>query len=217
MKLQNKKRKTIIVASVVAVVVLLIIGIVVGVTILKNDSTDTKDPYIIISTPASYRTYYIGDEFNPEGLRIQYVGPTNEESYFVDASKLEFSGFDSSVVNEALVITVSYKGYTTTYTVSVEEKPNPAPETKTIQSIALSDNFVKTYTQDDWAWGFVDLNNVTLTVTYSDGTSEIVPMLLRYFTNVKFEVLEPGNYDLIIAYPDALTGVTTTVTITITQ
>ena len=217
MKLSNKKRNNKIIIISVAVVILLLIGVVVGVILIKNSLKNTQDPYIMISSPATQLTYYIGDEFKSDGLKVQYIGATNEETYFVDDSQLQFSGFDSSVVNEAVVITVSYKGYTTSYTVAVTEKPAPDQEEKVIQSIAISNNFVTTYTASDWAWGFMDLGGVELTVTYSDGSTEVVPMLKRYFTNLKFDTREPGNYDLIIAYPDELNGVTTTITITITN
>ena len=106
MKLNNsKKKRTIIIIIVSAIVGVLLIGAVAIMIAFPSISTENKNPEeligISLSSLPDKRVYYIGEEFDPQGVSIQTV--TNDTTYsrFVYHEQLGFSGFDSAVANEA--------------------------------------------------------------------------------------------------------------------
>ena len=153
--------------------VVLVAAIVLLAIFLIN--RNKEDPIVMQGiNVASYPTksqYYIGEEFDPNGIKIQVLMSEQSATYFVvDHSKLTFSGFDSSKVNDAVVITVTYEGYSTTFTVKVKEHESATP---TLVSIEAKD--IKTsYSMDYWNEFGPDYNNAYLLCTYSDGSTENV-------------------------------------------
>ena len=147
---QNKKRTTAIAIVVIAIVVVLAL-VVGGIVLLSNptDSGEEMQPNTIIGIELSSKprdtAYLVGAPFNPEGTKIQVLTHDYSETYFVDHTQLSFSGFDSSSVGEK-VITVTYKGFTTTFTVTVKEE-QAAP---VLTSIRMGDSFQTTYNKDYW-------------------------------------------------------------------
>lgn len=226
MKLQNNnKKKKIITIVVISIVAALLIGGIVALMLIDNIKELTgytggnEDGLtgIIISSLCN-TTYYLNEEFDPEGLQIQVLATDNSKSYFVDHTnpELKISGFDSSTVGEK-TITVSYREFSDTFTVKIKEKPQPPVSNKVLESIRLSDNFNTTYNKTDWNFFGPTLDDVKLICTFSDGSEESVPMLYNYIQNPNLNIQSACTYDLIIKYSYANTTVTTTVTITITN
>ncbi len=217
MKLKsNKNKKVLTIIGIVVLAVLLIVGatLIVSSIIQETQGKDIKD--IVISGLPTKFEYYVGDEFDPKGTLVQVRTKDMKNTYFVDYTKLKFSGFDSSAVNDALTITVSYQGFTTTFDVSVKEKPVPPTTKRELVSIKLSDNFNTTYSKNDWNFFGPTLDEVDIICTFSDATEERVDMLYGYIKNPNLN-LSVGTYDLIIEYTHGTKTVSTTVTITITD
>ncbi len=175
-----------------------------------------KDPsfaeYVILSLTiaSSPRTiYYIGQQFDITGLRVQVNTDKQATTFFVEADdpKLEITGFDSSVACENQVITVTYEGVSTKFTVTIKEYPTAAPKLESIEVVGLT----TTYTLADWQDG-ISIKNVTLKLVYDNGTTEEIPMKWNYVDPTEV-MTAPGTTNFVVNYG----GKTTTVVITITE
>lgn len=216
---QNKKRK-IIIAVIVTVVVLALVA--VGTIIffnndINNDGFEEKKPDSIttieISSKPLKTIYHVGEEFNSEGIKVQVITNYMDESYFVDASQLYFSGFDSSSPVENQVITVSYKEFTTTFTITVKEFVTASP---VLTSIRMGDGFQTTYTKDYWNMFGPKINTATLILVYSDGSEKEVGMNSNFISGVN-DVELGGKTSFTVTYEDAGIVISTVVTVTITE
>lgn len=212
----NQKRKT---AILIGAGVLALIAIIVLIMVIfpADDGDNSASVQILGINLASFPNktqYYIGEEFDPTGIKVQVVSTKQSESYFVGEDKLTFSGFDSSVANNEVVITVAYESYKTTFTVKVLEKPSATP---VLTSIRLSDNFKTTYTLSSWINKGIQVRDVNLICTYSDGTEKEVPMLKDYVTGVDKSITGPCETSFTIRYSEGGIQVETTVTVTITN
>lgn len=214
---------TTIVIIVVAVVALIAVA-VLGISLLggKGDNgggiggnQNTERPTVITGINISIYPkveYYVGESFDPTGLKVQLVSNNNQASSFVDASKLEISGFDSSVPNDAVVITVKYQEFTTQFTVRVKERPEDEP---TVVGIKLSDNFQSTYTLQEWnSNNGPYLRGVRIILIYSDGSEETTDANVYTFCmDVERQLDAPGTTQFKVFYQ----GFETTITVTITE
>lgn len=196
MKLKsNKTKKVLTIIGIALLAVLLMVGaiLVVSSIVEENKGKQIKD-IVISSMPTEYE-YYIGDEFDPVGTYVQVKTVDMNNTYFVDHTKLTFSGFDSSVANEALTITVSYKGFTTTFTVKVKEHEAQPPHLVSIEAKDLK----TTYSLERWNKNGPDYNNSYLLCTYSDGTTENVWIQNTWAT--QREIMDaPGTTFVTIEY-----------------
>ena len=198
---QNRKRTTIIIIVVVAVI--LIAALVVGAVLLLNKPEQPAEEMkptdvvgIEISSKPSQTVYHVGGEFDPTGTRIQVLTHDYSKSYFVDVSELTFSGFDSSEVVEEQVITVSYRGFTTTFTVQIKEPVSD--NTPYLVSIEPKD-LKTTYPKDEWNTYGPDYNGASLLLNYSDGTTESVWIQNSWAT--QREIMDaPGKTYITIEY-----------------
>lgn len=227
MKLQNNnKKKKIITIVVISIVAALLIGGIVVLMLIDNikelagytGGNEDGLTGIAISTLCD-TSYYLNEEFNPEGLKIQVLATSNEKSYFVDYTdpELKISGFDSSTIGEK-TITVSYREFSDTFTVTVKEMQTPpATTTKVLTSIRLSDNFKTTYTLRKWNTSGPNFKDVYLICTFSDGSEESIPMSNNYIDPPNFRIDSPCTYELVLRYSIGGTEVTETVEIVLTK
>lgn len=218
MKLQNKRKKTLTIAVVAIAVVIAIalMALIIG-GIAKNDGEDKEVVIEKIAISVLPRTaYYVGEEFDPTGLKIQVVTAKQSDTYFIDYpnSEIKITGFDSSVANDSLVLTVSYKEFTIDFPVSIQERPSSAP---VLKSVALSDNFQTTYTMKDWNRKGPNRDNVAIILTYSDGSEKRVPLLTENLLDLDRSISSPCTTQFKVRYNDNGVVVETTVTVTITN
>lgn len=217
MKLQNRKKKILTIAIITGVVLLLmILGTIIGMVLFENNNSQNPEIQGIAVSISPKTNYYVGDDLDATGMRIQVITDSNETSYYVDYpnSDILLSGFDSSTPNEFLLITVSYKGYSAQYAVSINERPSVAP---ILQSIALSDNFQTTYTMKDWNRKGPNRDNVAIILTYSDGSEKRVPFLTENILDLDRNITSPCTTQFKVRYNDNGVVVETTVTVTITN
>lgn len=217
MKLQRKKNTVLIVAIIAAVVIALIVGAVLVISKITDDREKEKDMNTIkhISISTSPRTeYYVGDEFDPTGISIFAYTGYAETGYFVEYpdSDLSITGFDSSAVNDAVVITISYKGFTTTFTVKVSERPSATPVIESIELVG----FNTTYSMATWNESGPSSKDVKIKCIYSNGTEKKVSLKDSMIYGYK-KVSAPGTVDLTIKYNDNGKIITKVVTVTITN
>lgn len=223
MKLKNQnKSKSIIIVIVALIAIILIAALVIGgiyinkvVEQQKQDEEDQVVRRIAISIVPKTE-YYIGDELDLTGLKIQVIAGTNEYSYFVSYpnSDLLVSGFNSSVANDALPITVSYQGFTTTFNVKIKEHASASP---ILERIEISDNFQTTYDKGYWNDYGPITKDVKLTLVYSDGSVvENIALKHKYIYGFT-QVTSAGTTQITIKYSDGTTTVELPITITITE
>ena len=218
MKLQNNKRKKslIIVAIVVAV---LIAAIAIGAIVITNVLDDYKNTItgIMVSSKPSKLVYTAGEEFDYSGLVLQVLANSNDASYFVydTDSGIKCTGFDTNTVGDQ-VITVTYKEFTTTFTVKVKEVP-PPPADKTLVSLRLTDNFITTYSLNEWNSYGPNFYGVRLICTFSDGSEKEVSGVIDYCDPIDYALKSAGTYNLVIRYGYGGKYLSLTVPVTITE
>ncbi len=228
MKLQNKQKQTTIIAIIVAAIALVLI--IAGIVILSNPDIlvdivapgvvpdDDDEPKVTGITMSSWpkREYYVGDTFDSTGAMIQLVATSQELIEFIGEDELTFSGFDSSVASEKVTITVTYQDFTTTYDVVVKEQPAPPVSNKTLVSISVSDNLLKTYTLKQWKTTGPYLDGARIIRTFSDGTTDEVVMTID---NCAWDrtISSACVYDMTVSYTYGGQTYTCTVPITITN
>lgn len=215
MKLKNSRQKrTLILIVLGGVLLACIIGLLISVLIPKEREEGTIIYGIQVSSLPDKTEYYIGDAFDPTGTKIQIISNKLSSVDFIDYRQLTFSGFDSSVVSDKVIITVTYQGYTTSFDVKIKEKPAEIP---VLTSIRLSDNFKTTYTLSSWLNKGVQVRDVNLICTYSDGTEKSIPMQKSYISGVDKTMTGPCETSFIIRYSEGGVQVETTITVRITN
>ena len=213
---RNTNKKLIIIVAAIALAVVLI-GVIVGVVIKKNNDQKEQEKYdktvvgINVASKPDKDVYYVGDEFEPKGLKLQVVTNGINETYFVEYNEeMTFSGFDSSAVAETQTITVSYMGYATTFVIQVKEEPQVAP---TLTGIEVY-NFKTTYTLEEWNLSGPDVRGARIRCLYSDG-SVVEDILLKDSYIDSADVIymsKPGKTEITIKYSNLETTVEITVT-----
>lgn len=121
---------------------------------------------VAIETLPNQLTYEVGEEFNPDGMTLKVTHNNDMVSYVIKG--FGAITFDSSEIGTETV-TVNYSGQTVSFDVEIVEEADK-PEV-TIEGVSI-----ETY-QNKWAYVVgeeFDTTGMTLRVTYSDGTFEIV-------------------------------------------
>lgn len=208
-----RKRKSIkIIAIVVPLVIVVLMGlaILLPYAVLKFDDTIIKT--IRIASLPNKTEYFVGEEFDPTGLKIQAI-KANGDFYFVEADKLTIEGFDSSKIDDSVSIKVKFLDQFAYFDVSIIELPTPPP---TLNSVSI-ENFSKaTYTIGDWNAYNIDLMGSYFLCKYSDGSESRIG--LEYHNIVNWEsVNAPCVFPLEFEYLERGVLKRVTVNITITE
>ena len=237
MKLSSRKTKnTKIILLVVGIVLAIaLVATIVGVIVKTTKDKESEQQKIMLgiavaSTPNQIE-YYVGEDFNPSGTRVQVIMSPQDETYFVSASELEFSGFDSSEAVEKQVITVTYKGFSASFTVRIKAYENGGGDsdntgdtdtgntgnTGNIRDIEICD-MILTYSLYDWTWG-PSAYGAYYKITYTDGSTfgslEETPVSRADFIEWH-PVNAPGETDVVVEFYDEKTGIKIQKTITVT-
>ena len=230
MKLQSskQKRKTIIIVAFIVAIVFVIAAVATVIVIkkinetpmgdiLNPDANEQGETGILISNYPKM-SYLLGEQFDISGANIQVMTTGEARTYFVDFgdSRVTYSGYDSSKLGEQ-VITVTYKEFTTTFTVIVKELPGSESSSTNPDVVNVEAFMFTTYTKDEWnTYGPSDLD-AYIVLTYADGTVfgsvEETP-IKRGDMYVHDEYMEPGITYVTITYE--LNGDTYEVTVPIT-
>ncbi|SDG20395.1 Listeria/Bacterioides repeat-containing protein [Fontibacillus panacisegetis] len=116
-----------------------------------------------------YKTdYKVGEPLNVTGLALN-VSWSDESTTTIPVTVEMVSGFNSSTAVESQILTITYGGFTATYTISIEE----LPAEKVITGITVSDSVYKT----EYKVGEpLDVTGLTLDIAWSDGSNTVVPV-----------------------------------------
>lgn len=214
MKIGNKTKKPILII-VIAAVALILVGILVF-CIIRQVQIDKENKTVkgIAVSVLPKNVYYVGEEFDPENLMIQVIAGSNEYSYFVDYpnADIKLDGFDSSVPNDDLKITVKYKEFTTSFGVKILEIPSLNPTLKEISVGGLK----TTYTLEKWNRLRLNLEGATLKCVYTDDSVKEIPLIPSYIYGAN-KVDAPGEYEITVKYSEGAIQKEISVKITITE
>ena len=210
------KRWWIIGGIIAAVVIAAIIAVIVVVNMQKTPDIDKNAQFnaevkeIQIARKPDRLTYYCGMQFDPTGLSVYSL--TNGGDFTKLAiEECTITGFDSSVAVEAQVITVTYKGFTDTFTIQIKEEPTGTPvlESISMQTLPKTEYKVKEGLNSDGG---------VILCTYSDGSTKTVDLINEYVYGFRAAyVAGVGQYDITVKYSENGVQVSTTYKITITQ
>ncbi|MBQ9383133.1 MAG: bacterial Ig-like domain-containing protein [Ruminiclostridium sp.] len=144
---------------------------------------DTVTGIAMTSLPKT--SYFIGDEIDLAGAEITVTYASGREEITAVTSDM-VSGFDTAA-GGAFTVTVTYKGFTDTFGITVSEKPH-------ITGIAVADPPKTMYLVNDK----LDVKGGTIKVTYSDGSTETVDMTEEMISG--FTSAEAGKVTLTVTY-----------------
>lgn len=204
----TKQQKGIILAAVVGMVV--VIAIVVTCLVLganggmgsgsnngDNTSGEKEAPIIkiYISAMPTTLTYSVGDSPNYSGMKIAIdrgISGTKYISYEELGEDLIITGFDSSAPSEEQVITVDYKGFTDTYTVTIKEMTKPDPVLVGIEMGTLPKTEITVGKP-------ISIKNGTIICTYDDGSTVEIGLKFEYISDLPDNTV-PGEYTIRVIY-----------------
>ena len=210
MKLKQRNSKKTVLMVCLIVLAVLVVGALVFMLVNSIVQEQQGKEIINISIDTQPRlTYTVGEDFNPAGARLQVITRDSKNAYFVylPNKDVTFSGYDKSTVGTQ-VITVTYKGVTTTLNVIVNDPVPPAPS---IVSIEVP-NLITTYEFEEYKVYGPILNNLMLVIHYSDDTIKEIPMDSSVHLLSRGQAEGPGTTTEIVFIYE---GVTVTYTITI--
>ena len=160
----------------------------------------------ITVTPPTKTDYAYGEVLNLDGMQVIVNWSDGRTEEVADGYTVE--GFDANTPGEQ-IITVTYEGFTATFTVTVEAAP-----------VVLIGIYVTAPDKTEYAWGeMLDLTGMTVTGNYSDGSSHGITegyivtgfdpeVVGQQWVSVTYEGCSM-SFSVTVAAP-ALTGITVT-------
>lgn len=208
----RKKRKKLIIAVIIPVAIVLLAALILSLVYINSIKDDTLINSIRISSLPNKTEYFVGEEFDSTGLRVQVI-KVNCDFYFVEADKLTIEGFDSSKADDSVSIKVKFLDHAVYFDVSVIELPTPPP---TLNSVTIENLSKTTYSIGDWNAYNIDLMGSYFLCKYSDGSESRIG--LEYHNIVNWEpVNAPCVFPLEFEYLERGVLKRVTVNITITE
>lgn len=134
-------------------------------------------------------SYYVHEELDLTGLCVKEERRISKFNREIDADLLEISGFDSSSASDRQEIFVQYKNFKTSFFVSVKPLPEEQKSVIKIQLQAEEGYELKTEYR---CFEPLEIGHMRLLVTYSDSSSELLPVLAEYVSG--FDNREPAQH-----------------------
>ena len=134
-------------------------------------------------------SYYVHEELDLTGLCVKEERRISKFNREIDADQLEISGFDSSAASDRQEIFVQYKKFKTSFFVSVKPLPEEQKSVIKIQLQAEEGYELKTEYR---CFEPLEIAHMRLLVTYSDSSSELLPVLAEYVSG--FDNREPAQH-----------------------
>ena len=132
---------------------------------------------IFIETLPIKVEYYIGEDFNSTGLHITKKRRLENFNREVSLSDVKISGFDSQTPCERQEVVVTYKGESASFFVKINDLPEVQKAVIKIQLVPEEGYEIKT---DYYLFEPLDISHMRLLVTYSDQSTEIIPVQKEY-------------------------------------
>ena len=156
----------------------------------------------IVSLPDDTE-FEVGEEANWYGLRLKVSLVGGGAAYFEhDDPGIAITGFDSSKPVETQIITVTYKGLSTVFSISIVKKNETNASSAKLIGIKMKDeNLPQTeYHLDE----VLDINGGKLTLLYDDGGEVDIPLITDYLIQ-DFTTSDVGTHKVNIMYDDYTT------------
>lgn len=210
----NVKKIVLIALAVVLVVALAVVALL----LLGGNEAPAETTFTIHSLPEK-TAYYVGDAPAWSGFKAVLTTPEGN-TVTLKADNCKFSGFNSSAPTLNQVITVTYKEYTTTFTISILEKTEQKPD-----SLFVGMSF-KTLPKTQYKVGeSLIVDGGVLLKEYEDGSTEemtLTDYMLDGFvidgTLVpSITTTAPGKYLVQVSYLEDAKWAIITYEITVTQ
>lgn len=210
----TKKQKSIIIGVTIGILTLILLCILLFGSGLFGNNDDRSEIItdLYIATKPNKTVYNVGEEVDYSGLMISIVDlnfVTKYVSYDNNPEDFKISGFDSSAPMDNQVITVSYKGFKTSFKIDI--KPDPNTEVHLVKIELSSMPRTEGKVED-----FPSVKGGIILCTYSDGSTKEVKLTLAH-TSGFGKVTAPGEYTIRVEYKDGEFCETTTYTITVTE
>ena len=211
----DKKKVLIIVAVILAV--LIVATTVITIVLLTNkekpvepENNEMEITGITVSYLPNKTIYYVGEALDIEGLRV-FTNRKGGAFLEVDIDECTITGFDSSIAVERQIITVTYKGFTDTFAVTIK---HPLSATPVLVKIEM-ENLPKTQYK---VGELLNIEGGTFIATYSDGTTKTIKLANKHVYGFKAAYdAGVGEYDITVKYSKDGVEVQTTYKITITE
>lgn len=204
--LGNKKILTIVGIAVAVVIVL-----VAAILIINSIHVGNQIHHIHISARPNDTEYFLNEELDLTGLTVQIV-LNNGSSYFVESDKVTVTGFNNKKVNDKLELTVHYKEFTDTFTVSVISFPKPDPNLDYIEV----KGYKETYTWAEWQSNWLILDDTYILCHFDDESTHRESLTTSRILEGLAEINGPGTYTLKVYYDQYSTGIVRYAEFTIT-
>lgn len=180
----------------------------------NTETVETISSIYISANPYDC-SYYVNETADWRGLSIGLRGEnliSEYVSYDKKPDEFTITGFDSSAPKENQVITVTYKGHSTTFTVDIVEVPEAKP---TLVSIRL-DPMPKATCK---IGKIPDTKEARLVRVYSDGTEKTEALKTKHFAaGYEDEIISAKAGDLVtITVLCSEDGITAETTFTVTM
>ena len=201
----NKKTLLISAISVAAIIIAVAVAMIISAL---NQGKQIR--LISIASTPDDTNYYVGEAANYEGLKI-LVTLVNGDTYTVGAKDCIITGFDSSKAAESQTVTVNYRDFLATFTVTIEDFPAPKPKLVAISWESFPTK--NTYEKGER----IDTSGGVLIRHYSDNTTEPISLIPDYvpgFNDVRYT---PGTHTLTVKYKEGSSIVEEELTITVME
>lgn len=160
-------RRKIAIIVVIAIVLLIAIVVVVAWYMFTQQTVA-----IYVDTLPVKTEYWVNEEFESNGLVVKQLKRIQNFNCEIPYEQLEITGFDSSVACEEQTVTVTYGKFSTSFTVTINERPAPQ---KVVIGVKIQGKDGAELKTDYQLFEMLDVENIELVVTYNDMSTEIIP------------------------------------------
>lgn len=168
--LKNLSKKAKIIIFIICLI--LAIGGGVGALVYIEVTDGNKISYINIASSPFKTTYYVNEPADYSGFQLNVV-KKNGSFDIVDHTLCSFEGFDTSVAKEDLEIKVTYKTFTTTFTIDVFDTP--------VVEKVLSSIYLLTLPKTEYKVGeFLDTDGGVIVKVYNDNSTSKINLINSY-------------------------------------
>ena len=203
-ELSKNKKIGLLLLIIVPLVIIAVAGSVLGV--IYTNEMNQLDKILVASYPIKTK-YFVGEEYNFDGLEIQVIKRSGDFYYITD-DECTFTGFDSSTANSNLEITVEYKELTTSFFVSISERP--------VVKTTLKSIYLSTLPKTEYKVGeSLDTTGGVIQRVYSDGSERALNLMNKYIYN--FNTSIPGTFTVDVIYIEEDQMASTTYEITVSE
>ena len=180
---------------------------------VKEDPNAVKHDRYVVDSSAMKKDYLVGETISFDGVKIiEKFTNGGADVEMTDTSKLSYEyNPDITASHGVYTVSVKYNGEDAgTITITVTD---PSLDLVPVTSIVVTGEYKDTYEKDDE----VDLTGLTVTVTYSDGTVEVIELSELEISDISTDSVGVKNAVITFTDPVNETPLSTSVSITVIE